>query len=114
MDFNWREPRRIVTASRPAKQRPPKRSVLAFLQILLQSILPSWHADSVLFQALRRKDGIRRTRRRTRHLLSTDRTNLGGETRTPNNLASEFKPRAIPRIGHMHNPARIFSAQLDD
>src|ERR1700722_11462129 len=111
MDFKWRGPRRIVTASSETKQRPGENaSVLTFLQISLQGILPRGHGNSILPHARRRKNRERRTGRRTRHLLAADRTNLGGKPRTLYNLAREFKPRTIRGVCHVHNSTGMVTA----
>src|SRR5580698_5358818 len=114
MDFNCGEPRRIVTASGEAKQRPNKTSkrpsVPALPQISLQGILPRGHSHTILPQAFRRKNRIRRTRRWTRHLLAADRAHFGRKPAALHDLTRKFKPRTLTGIRDVHNSAGIAAA----
>jgi len=49
-----------------------------------------------------------------RHLLTTHRTNVGGEARFPENLTRKFKPGAVAVIGYVHDSACVSPAKLHD
>ena len=76
------------------KQR--RQALSSCLQIPSQSILPPG-MEIPYAAGSSRKNGIGRTRRRTRHLLAADRHEPRCQTRSFYNLAREFKPRTVPR-----------------
>src|SRR5438270_11763654 len=112
MSFTLLEPRGILTPIEASKSIPG--DALPLVQIAAQRIFPVRHFDAIAVQARCRKNRVRRTRRRTRHLRAAHRPDLGIEACAAHDLAREIEPGTFSRIAGVYQPASILCTKCDD